>query len=72
MWIQGALGMAPTPGTAGPMPKVQVPSSQGQKEGTLVSWNGYSTPLKHNMAINILKSCNFVLEYVKIAHPHPI
>ena len=33
----GALGPAPTPGTEGPAPKPRVPSSQGQKEGTLVS-----------------------------------
>ena len=33
----GALGRAPTPGTEGPAPKARVPSSQGQKEGTLVS-----------------------------------
>ena len=33
----GALGPAPTPGTEGPAPKARVPSSQGQKEGTLVS-----------------------------------
>ena len=32
-----ALGRAPTPGTEGPAPKARVPSSQGQKEGTLVS-----------------------------------
>ena len=32
----GALGPAPTPGTEGPAPKARVPSSQGQKEGTLV------------------------------------
>ena len=31
----GALGLAPTPGMEGPAPKAQVPSSQGQKEGTL-------------------------------------
>ena len=33
----GTLGRAPTPGTEGPAPKTRVPSSQGQKEGTLVS-----------------------------------
>ena len=33
----GALGRASTPGTEGPAPKARVPSSQGQKEGTLVS-----------------------------------
>ena len=33
----GALGRAPTPGTEGPAPKARVPSSQGQKEGTLES-----------------------------------
>ena len=33
----GALGRAPTPGTEGLAPKARVPSSQGQKEGTLVS-----------------------------------
>ena len=33
----GGLGRAPTPGTEGPAPKARVPSSQGQKEGTLVS-----------------------------------
>ena len=33
----GALGPAPTPGTEGPAPKARVPSSQGQKEETLVS-----------------------------------
>ena len=33
----GALGRAPTPGTEGPAPKARVPSSRGQKEGTLVS-----------------------------------
>ena len=35
----GALGRAPTPGTEGPAPKARFPStsSQGQKEGTLVS-----------------------------------
>ena len=33
----GGLGPASTPGTEGPAPKAQVPSFQGQKEGTLVS-----------------------------------
>ena len=33
----GALGPAPTPGTEGPAPKARIPSSQGQKKGTLVS-----------------------------------
>ena len=33
----GTLGPAPTPGTEGPAPKARFPSSQRQKEGTLVS-----------------------------------
>ena len=32
-----ALGRAPTPGTEVPAPSARVPSSQGQKEWTLVS-----------------------------------
>ena len=63
--IQGALGPAPTPGTEGPAPEARVPSSQGQKKGHWCPLNGCSTPFKHNMAINILKSCKSVFAYVK-------
>ena len=38
---------------------------EGRKKGHWCPLNGCSTPLKHNMAINILKSCNFVFAYVK-------
>ena len=61
----GALGPAPTPGTEGPAPKARVPSSPGQKEGTLVSLEWLFNTIQHNMAINILKSCKSVFAYVK-------
>ena len=38
---------------------------KGRKKGHWCLLNGCSTPFKHNMAINILKSCKFVFAYVK-------
>ena len=38
---------------------------KGRKNGHWCPLNGCSTPSKHNMAINILKSCKSVLAYVK-------
>ena len=36
-----------------------------KKEGHWCPLNGCSTPFKHNVAINILKSCKYVFAYVK-------
>ena len=41
------------------------PRLKGRKKRHWCPLNGYSTPFKHNMAINILKSCKSVFEYVK-------
>ena len=41
------------------------PRLKGRKKGHWCLLNGCSTPFKHNMAINILKSCKSVYEYVK-------
>ena len=38
---------------------------KGRKKGHWCLLNGCSTPFKHNMAMNILKSCKFVFAYVK-------
>ena len=54
----GALGRAPTPGTEGPAPS-------GRNKGHWCLLNGCSTPFRHNMAINILKSCKSVFAHVK-------
>ena len=45
--------------------RTRAESSQGQKAGTLCLLNGCSTPFRHNMTINILKSCKSVFAYVK-------
>ena len=38
---------------------------KGRNKGHWCPLNGCSTPFKHNMATNILKSCKSVLTYVK-------
>ena len=57
----------PPPGTEGPAPRARVPSSQWHKKGHWCPLNGCSwqTPFKHNMAINIWKSCKSVFAFVK-------
>ena len=42
-----------------------VSTLKGRKKGHWCPLNGFSTPFKHNMAINILKSCKYVFAYVK-------
>ena len=41
------------------------PRLKGRKKGHWCLLNGCSTPSRHNMAINILKSCKSVFAYVK-------
>ena len=45
---------------------------KGKKKRHWCPLNGCSTPLKHKMAINILKSCKSVFAYVKKKNTHPI
>ena len=41
------------------------PRLKGRKKGHWCLLNGYSTPFRHNMAINTLKSCKSVFAYVQ-------
>ena len=38
---------------------------KGRKKGHWCSFNGCSTPFKHNMAMHISKSCKYVFAYIK-------
>ena len=68
-------GRAPTPGTKGPSPKAQVPSSQGQKEGTLVSleWFFNTIQAKYgNKHLEKLQTCVCVCQKSLIPIPYNV
>ena len=59
--IQGGGGWGERP----PLGRRGFPRLKGRKKGHCCLLNGCSTPFRHNMAINILKSCKSVFAYVK-------
>ena len=61
----GRWGGRPPLGRKDPRRRRGFPRLKGRKKGHWCLLNGCSTPFKHNMAINILKSCKFVFAYVK-------
>ena len=61
----GALGRRPPLGRKDPRRRRGFPLLKGRKKGHWCLLNGCSTPFRHNMAINILKSCKSVFAYVK-------
>ena len=61
----GRWGGRPPLGRKDPRRRRGFPRLKGRKKGHWCLLNGCSTPFRHNMAINILKSCKYVFAYVK-------
>ena len=61
----GRWGGRPPLGWKDPRRRRGFPRLKGRKKGHWCLLNGCSTPFRHNMAINILKSCKSVFAYVK-------
>ena len=61
----GRWGGRPPLGRKDPRRRRGFPRLKGRKKGHWCLLNGFSTQFRHNMAINILKSCKSVFAYVK-------